>query len=350
MAELVLIPKISIHPDRICFFNEVNWIGLRTRSVDQETGESFKQIKYDHLLNSKRSAEGKVSDIARRKMSKALDYLLLMSNDKKVQSRHTGRHIQFKIAFITLTLPSKQMHPDSEIKSKCLNQFLLEIKKHYQVLNYIWRAEKQKNGNLHFHIIVDKFIPWSELRDRWNRICNKLGYVDRYREELKKFHSNGFQVRKDLLNKWSYKDQVKAYEKGKANDWNSPNSTDVHSVRKIINIKAYIAKYLTKNNEVNEETGEIDNEIDKVTGRLWGCNKNLSNIKGARMVLDNETSDQLKQAIDSSNCRQYHGAYFSVFFLNFETLPKFGATEIFSEFCRYLVDHFDYSYQPYFSK
>jgi len=349
MADLILIPQISIHPDRICFFNEIQWIGTRKYSGDLETGESLKQIKFDHLLKSKRTAEGKISDIARRKMSKAIDYLLLMANEKKVQSRHTGRQVAFKIAFITLTLPSVQQHEDSEIKSKCLNQFLIEIKKFYHVRNYIWRAEKQKNGNIHFHIICDKFIPWSEIRDRWNRIVNKLGYVDRYREEVKRFHSGGFKVRTDLLHQWSEQKQIIAYNKGVANDWNSPNSTDIHSVRKIINIKAYLSKYMTKNEMMNPETGEIEQFEHVVKGRIWGCNQELSDIKGARMILDNETNDQLKSAIDKSQCKQYHGDYFSVFYLNFETLPKFGASAIFKQFCEYLVQQFNYSFQPYLS-
>ena len=68
--------------------------------------------------------------------------------------------VQYKLTFITLTLPSKQIHSDNEIKSKCLNQFLIELKKNHSVSRYIWKAEKQENNNIHFHIIADKFIKW----------------------------------------------------------------------------------------------------------------------------------------------------------------------------------------------
>lgn len=345
MAQLVLIPRISIHPNRICYYNEVNWLGTRKLSVDQTTGETLKKTKFDHLLGSERSAKGLVSDIARRKMSKAVDYLLLMSNEKKVQITNSGRMFAFKIAFITLTLPSIQLHPDKEIKSKCLNQFILEIKKTYGVKNYIWRAEKQKNGNVHFHLIVDKFIGWSELRDRWNRIVNKLGYVDRYRDEMKKFHEGGFRVRKELLHKWDYKNQIKAYKSGVANDWNSPNSTDVHSIRKILNIKLYLTKYLTKNENVDFETGELNPEIEIVTGRIWGCNQPLSNPTGAQMILDSYAQAQLEKAIERSKCRKYDGDFFSVFFINFEQLNQYGAKDLFDSFCTYMAVTFGFNYQ-----
>lgn len=349
MADLVLIPRISIHPDRICFFNEVNWLGARKCSYDPETGEEIKKIKYDHLLRSARSAEGHVSEIAKRKMNKALEYLLLMSSEKKVTSRTTGRTFAFKIAFITLTLPSAQIHPDKQIKSECLNQFIVEIKKYYHVLNYIWRAEKQKNGSLHFHIVVDKFIPWYELRDRWNRIVNKLGYVDRYRAEMKQFHQGGFKVRQDLIKKWDYKSQIKAYKTGIANDWNSPNSTDIHSIRRILNLKNYISKYLTKPAGLDHETGELLDELTKVTGRIWGCNQPLGHITGGQIILDSSTEKQLKKAIETSECRVYDADYFSVFFINYKQLPKIGANDIYIEFCRYLQDHFGYSDQLYMS-
>ncbi|GAH86291.1 unnamed protein product, partial [marine sediment metagenome] len=57
---------------------------------------------------------------------------------------------------------------------------------------YVWRAEKQENGNIHFHFIVDNFIPWNELRNTWNRIQQNLGYISRFSEAQRLKHINGF--------------------------------------------------------------------------------------------------------------------------------------------------------------
>jgi hypothetical protein len=313
-----IIPLISLHPGAINIYNEVVWSPYRPNKP-----------KIEHLLKSDKKTHGKVSIQARRKVGKAIDYLLYLANDKVLPETAIGKSYKFKIAFITLTLPSKQIHSDNYLKDNCLNQFLVELRQRYKVRNYIWRAEKQKNGNIHFHILVDKFIHWSELRDRWNRIINKLGYVERYRDEMREFHKTGFTCRKDLLKHWDYQKQIKAYQKGKINDWNSPNSTDIHSLYKINNVKSYIVKYCTKEDTENE-----------VTGRMWGCNYELSDIKGGVMVMDNDIKSQLDEVIKEFKPRMYSGEYFSVIHINIRKLENTKYERLFRIFEGFLREHF----------
>lgn len=40
--------------------------------------------------------------------------------------------------------------------------------------------EFQGNGNLHYHIVTDTYIDYFLAQKIWNRIINKLGYVDVY--------------------------------------------------------------------------------------------------------------------------------------------------------------------------
>jgi hypothetical protein len=344
---LDLIPMLSIHPDRVCVYRDVHWNPSKPHKMVENEAGVLVSANTLRIINSDRRANGRISVNARRKIMKALDYLLLLANNKVVHTRYIGRQFNFKIAFVTLTLPSKQKHSDKEIIRRCLNSFLLEMKKFYKVKNYLWRAEKQQNGNIHFHLIVDKFIPWSELRDRWNRIVNKLGYVDRYREEMKRWHMGGFRVRSELLDQWSYKSQIKAYKTGCLNDWNSPNSTDIHSIRKVGNVKAYVSKYMTKEAGVDGRTGEIVKDNIKQSGRVWGCNRELSDCPGGRLVVDWEVSDEMKRVSIESKCHVYHGDYFSVYFIDFTDLKRFGATSIYKEFCSFLLRHFGYSFQDF---
>lgn len=322
-----VIPCVSVHPDRINIFNKVEWNPIKPR-----------HIKYDHLLKSDRQTHGKVSSQARRKVSKGIEYLLFMANDKLLPDTAHGKNYNFKVAFITLTLPSNQIHSDNEIKDKCLNQLLIELRQKHNVKNYIWRAEKQKNGNIHFHILVDKFIPWSELRDRWNRITNKLGYVDRYRDEMRRFHSEGFKVREALLKNWDYKSQVKAYQKGKANDWNSPNSTDIHSLYRINNVGRYITKYQTKD--------ETDNEV---TGRIWGCNEELSNIRGGVDIADSVIKTEVEKIITLYGDNKYEGDYFTVIHIPVHVLNDLHCEQLYGIFCNYMLEQFNYSVQSAFN-
>ena len=238
------------------------------------------------------------------------------------------------MAFVTLTLPSQQVHSDNTIKDQCLNQLLVELRKRYHVSNYVWRAEKQKNGNLHFHLLVDKFIPWSEFRDRWNRIVNKLGYVDRYRDEMRRFHSEGFKARENLLSHWDYKAQVKAYQTGKANDWNSPNSTDIHAVHKVRDIKSYVSKYATK-----------DEKFGEVSGRMWGCSEALSKIKGGQIEVDSQIFDELTKIVDRSTTRVYQGDHFSVVYVSIQDVYNIGCMALFKTFTAYMVNKFNFECQ-----
>ena len=375
---LTLIPTISIHPGQINLYNEVQWHPHKPSR--ERTNQNNEVITHgaEHLINSKRSAQGNVSSIAKRKMTKAVNYMLFVTNDKTVTNQYTGKNFKFKIAFATLTLPAKQIHSDNEIKGKCLNQILIELKKYYNVKNYIWRAEKQKNGNIHFHILVDKFIPHQELRDRWNRIVNKLGYVETYRNEMQSWHRDGFRVRKNLLRTWPLRKQQAAYERGARTHWNSPNSTDIHSVQKIRDLKSYITKYVTKNEvrnyalriekikELREQNSGVLNKVPgtkrkelihkkrlrqltakrmKQSGRIWGCNIELSNLKGAQAVIDWNLNDELEELTQNESVRVLQDKYFTIIFFDSSILMKRPESQLFKLFSQFLFDKFGYSMQ-----
>jgi hypothetical protein len=301
--------------------------------------------KSENFGGKENKANGLISTHAKRKITKALDYLLLMSQPKKAYIQKSGKTFKFKIAFITLDLPSVQIHSDNEIKRICWNSFLIELIKYHNVKNYVWRSEKQKNGNIHFHLIIDRFILYNEIRKRWNRICNKLGYVDRYRINQQKFHENGFKVRKELLKNWPEEKQRKAYLEGVKTNWTSPNSTDIHSVRFITNLKLYVTKYLTKNEKQKKDGNNLQTSANDQTGRIWGCNQNLSNIKGAQLEVDSEIETAIKKVIDILKPRIYSDSYFSVYYVDIRNISRISPDVLFLEFASYLCQHFNFNSQ-----
>jgi len=321
-----LIPMISVHPSQVNLYTQVQWYPSKPAPR-----------KVEHLLESDKQHHGKFSDNARRKVSRAVDYLLFIADDKHLPDTAHGKGYSFKLAFITLTLPSTQIHPDKEIKEQCLNQLLVELRHRYKVRHYVWRAEKQANSNIHFHLLVDKFIPWSELRDRWNRICNKLGYVDRYRDQMKQFHQSGFKVRNDLLKTWNYKNQVKAWREGKKNDWHNPNSTDIHSLYRIHHVKSYILKYCTK-----DEKNEIP------SGRMWSCNEELSSIKGAQIIQDTGLTDEIITIQKCYPDKLYSHDHCTIMFVDIHTLYDLKCYRLFRHFTDYLSTTFNFNIQQLF--
>jgi hypothetical protein len=252
-----------------------------------------------------------------------------MSPPKLNRHPYYDRANVYCLNFITLTLSSQQIHSDHEIKHLLLEPFLLTCRRKWNVNYYIWRAEKQENGSLHFHICTNRFIPWNELRNAWNAHQQSLGYITRYRENQKLWHREGFKYRAELSPKRDRAAQLKAYKDGLLHDWNNPNSTDVHSLRHVHNVKAYFVKYLTK----QEQSANID-------GRLWGCSYNLSNIKGARTFAEGSAGDEIQGILNNPKCKFYKADYFTVIFFDISILSEREFPILYSLWHSYLEDTF----------
>lgn len=171
-----------------------------------------------------------------------------------------------KPVFITLTLPSRQKHSDYFLKRVMLEQFLSEVRRYFGVKLYIWKAETQKNGNLHFHIIADKFCPWLLIRKMWNRILNKEGYVDVYADKHKNLSFSDYLKLYPSFDKKEKRQRLKAYKFGVRTKWKQPNSTDIHDVKHVHNLQSYLLSYM-----VGEDKGTLYNCIDFEGGKSVAC-------------------------------------------------------------------------------
>lgn len=261
--------------------------------------------------------KGVISKSANKTLVKAIHYLLYRSKLKRIYSADNETYFYFRINFITLTLPAPQAHSDTIIKERILKPFISRISRHYKMINYIWRAETQLNGNIHFHLTSDVYIPQDKLRYHWNQCCNNLGYIDQF-------------------------EQVHGHR--------DPNSTDVHAVKHVKNLTNYLSKYMGKNRnfvkvgEIRELKGErfeilykskeyAKEEPDKkrgrvvasivqpvprrVEGRQWFASKSLQSISATIFEEGSEDFDfamaQLEKPkneireVDTEYCRLYFG-------------------------------------------
>lgn len=121
------------------------------------------------------------------------------------------------IAFYSISFPEGL--PD-KIGMKCLNIWLTRIRKLNPKINYLWVAERQKNGTMHFHVLVDK---WLNIRvTNWYMAQS----LDKYRNDLPEVFKN--------WNKRKY------------------NGVDVREVYNRKGVQKYIAKYCTKRSDLFE--------------------------------------------------------------------------------------------------
>lgn len=168
--------------------------------------------RYRSLMPKSNKSIGYLSMKAKAKMNNAINWLIYLSEGKKYYSKKTKKTHKLHVNFMTLTLSAKQMHDDKYIVNKMLRPFLKYLVRQGIEL-YVWRAEAQFNGNIHFHITTNKYIHYQSIRNKWNSIQQKHGYI-------KEYIANG----------------------GDEN----PNSTDIHGVKSIDNLASYMVKYMGK--------------------------------------------------------------------------------------------------------
>lgn len=263
------LPYIGIRPG--FFYTYTSFEGVRKRSNHANWSRSVERPEPTGFITAR----------ARKRITNIAEWFFWICRDPEHKNYKTGKVTKFKCAFITLTLPARQRHSDELIKSTCLNQFFIELKRKHYVKHYLWRAEKQGNGNIHFHILVDRFIPFLSLRTIWNRLTEKLGYVTDYEHNQKEWHKNGFKPRAKSKTSSEIALDYSRFIKGRKENFRNPNSTDIHGVFQIKNLKNYIQKYIGKQEEGQD---------GKITGKLWDCSYTLKKLKGASGLISNSVS------------------------------------------------------------
>ena len=316
-GNITSLPAISISPFGLtCFEHRLSssykrnskdvYIGSNV-SDDSETKELTK-YNFDEYKSKDEHEELSLHSIKRIK--NALGWLYFVAQPQRKYNSSIKKWVKFKLTFITLTLPSKQIHSDREIKSNALNHFLTLLRKRNNNINYIWRAEKQENGNIHFHIVADKYIDFAVLRSLWNRSINRLGYVDRYTEHMRN-NCNSFESYCSMYQKReSMKTMKDRYARGMATNWTSPNSTDIHGLSKIKNVLNYITKYLTKAHKHNTKNKKGISNNQSIDGRMWGLSESLSKCRNVVILIDSEVSKDLKEIFAKVKSYEYKDDYF----------------------------------------
>src|SRR3990172_4626610 len=316
-TQILPIKLITFYPNRVTIIPERSKQCI-AQKIESVMRQSMKQrgityVSPNSLDNLKKKRQSlKLSKSSKKKMLDSINSMYCLSKSRKVRMK-TGKYIyNFKCSFITLTLPSSQQHSDIEIKKECLNQLLVELRKKYGIKNYVWKAELQKNDNIHFHLVVDKYVDYQALRYRWNRIINKLGYVKRYAHKMQSLSLSDYA----RLRKSKIEDVKKAYAVGKKYKWSNPNSVDVRSVRNDDDLAIYLAKYLTK-----AEDGVNEKRILEF-GRLWYRSQSLSRLKYINRIDLSLVKKGLKRLEKMKDVRVFIGDYFKVISFRLSSLPK----------------------------
>lgn len=245
---------------------------------------------------------GKMSAGARKRMNKAISLLVQSTKPKWVTNPSTDRMYLHKLSFVTLTVASNHNLSAREAYDRLMKHFLQWLRRTKDVKMYIWKAELQKRGQIHYHIVFREYIDHKEIRDQWNELQRREGLLVEYFEEHRHYN---------------------------------PNSTDIHSVRNVQKLDRYIAKELAKsftalnlkakedcdvmlnNREITfEEYGAMLEEINKkevaTTGKIWDCSECLSAGKLFNVALTDRHDRDINQLLAEGKIKVVTEDFFKI--------------------------------------
>ena len=151
--------------------------------------------------------------------------------------------------FITLTYTAKVFHNHQDC-NKMLNVFLTRLR-NIKEFEYLWVNELQDNGNIHYHIICDKYFPIRIINKFWLTILENNGYPSKNKQGKN-------------LNPVDISDKT----------YDSDSSV----------MASYVTKYVTKS-------------LSKgIYARRWSCSRGISRLKTKIVVeIDEKEFDKIEK-------------------------------------------------------
>jgi hypothetical protein len=280
-----------------------SYLQIRKNSIVQYDQSEFSKRKQEAVLellseNGKDTYRGEMSIVAQKNLR------------RKIQIWHSG--IEYfnskvynpnsfntkRLVFLTLTLSASQRHSDQQIKKDILKPYMRVLREKFNCENYVWKAESQANGSIHFHIIIDRYIDKNELQCLWNYCQQKLFYIDRFEQKFK--HRN-------------------------------PPSTHVEVVDNLEVAEKYIEKYICK-----------EDKYRRIEGAIWKASKSVNSLKFFEIVEDSQIKESINQAIENKDCSIVEKENYRMFFFEKDKLisylPKYHKFQYFN-YLQFLIDY-----------
>lgn len=232
---------------------------------------SLIQSKLYENLREHATYTGTLTPGAKKRLTKCVEMLIQSAKHKTCVHPTKGYKFPFKLGFLTLTIHSPDRNITAkEAHEKCLEPFLQWIRRVHGCKLYLWKAELQKRGQIHYHITLDTFIHYNEIRLKWNELQQRAGYLDQFYAEKGHYHAP---------------------------------STQIKSVKKVQNLSGYILKEITKDYQNGDTVG----------GKVWDCSVNLKKASYYVTIADGEYSHRIAKMIDSGEVQAVYTDHCTIF-------------------------------------
>lgn len=311
----------QILPNYIVTYNS----SKRHEPTDKDRDDYFKQWKVPYpktpvgsstrftTKSQPRRTDFTLSDNAKRLIKKSINQLFILTPTRHVTTK-TGKTLyNFQCAFVTFTLPSAQKHPDKKMKE--IFSQMLDYLYFLGLRNYVWKAELQKNGNIHFHLCIDQFYDIIGMQKHWNNILTRYGYIEAYQAKFRAMSILDYA----RYRKKKVEEVVDAYARNRASDWTEPPTVDVKQIRNRKALASYLSKYMAKKSETAAGT-EADQERAGTFGRVWARSESLSKIQFTGQSYT-DVADQVTGIERSPGSRIIVEPFYNLCFFHLEKLP-----------------------------
>lgn len=171
--------------------------------------------RFDFQEAARQQYDGTLTAHARKRLISAVDILIQRNPKRWVYNPISETHHEFSINLTTLTIASNRLLSAREAYDTLLVKYLRYMRDKYGLREYVWKAELQERGQIHYHICGNQFVPWQVIRWKWNSLQKQAGLLNDYAREHKNFN---------------------------------PPSTEIKTVEKEEDILGYVSKEIAKTN------------------------------------------------------------------------------------------------------
>lgn len=344
-ASIQIVPCFSLEPNKLALFNRV----FRPQKVDTVNENifvkplkvvdpiqldffqnalplepAFETVKNVWLENRSRQRVSRshhnftISDNAYRTLKRKINWLYYLSKTKDITTYSGKRVFNFRLSFITLTLPAAQKTDTKTITNELFNQFLTELRQRVQLTNYVWRLEFQKNKNVHYHLVSDVYVDYFLCLKIWNRILEQHGYISDYHNKFAGLSLAAYNKTVNSADKIDFNTIAKRYAFGCKHNWSQPNTVDVKSVTNQKKISNYIAKYFGKNDTGKSLCNDLDTLENSANLRLWFCSRSLSKLNSITDFCEASVVDLFAVVSDIAGVRRVFTKWCNLLYFDFK--------------------------------
>jgi hypothetical protein len=287
---------VQLRNDSIIVYNKLDYsiVNSGQDNFNRYQGKELLKEQLELSKELKQPYSGTVTKCVKKNARKAIDLMLQCTESHKVYNEILGYDTDFQIGMITLTLSdNSRFISGKECHKTCLRPFLDWLTKTKKCNFYLWKAERQSshdhsgnlkksNGQLHYHVLIDIYVNWTEVKKKWNSLQAAAGYLADF--EAKYNHTN-------------------------------PNSIDIHKMYSVNDLGAYLLKYITKESKREEnETDEDFQNRTSVGGKVWDCSLNLKGRKFYNTPYTNDIEKNLSYLVKSNHVVKMEQDFCTMYF------------------------------------